>query len=231
MTLTNQLTLTNLDLKILLLINYKNLSISKSQIMQDFFVLNELGYKRNGYFVDFGATDGKEFNNTYLLEKEYDWTGILCEPSKGWHKSLKINRPNIIKDYRCVWSKSGEKVRFKECEANTLSTIEGFEKSDQHYESRKKGINYFVETVSLTDLLDEHSAPLEIDYLSIDCEGSEFEILKNHNFEKYSFKVITCEHNFTENRNKIYDLLLTKGYERKLMRGNKSDFEDWYVKK
>lgn len=225
------MTISALNLKILYQINYKNLSISKSQIMQDFFVLNELGYKRNGYFVDFGATDGKEFSNTYLLEKEYDWTGILCEPSKGWHKSLEINRPNIIKDYRCVWSKSGEKVRFKECEANTLSTIEEFEKSDQHYESRKKGINYFVETVSLTDLLDDHSAPLEIDYLSIDCEGSEFEILKNHNFEKYSFKVITCEHNFTENRNKIYDLLLAKGYKRKLIRGDNSDFEDWYVKK
>ena len=66
-----------------------------------------------------------------------------------------------------------------------------------------------METVSLTDLLDDHSAPLEIDYLSIDCEGSELEILKNHNFDKYSFKVITCEHNFTEKRKKIYDLLLT----------------------
>ena len=119
--------LSRIGLKILYQINERKVSISKSQILQDIFALNELDYKRNGYFVDFGATDGKEFSNTYLLEKEYNWTGILCEPSKGWHKSLEINRPNVIKDYRCVWSKSGEKIRFKECDTNTLSTIEGFE--------------------------------------------------------------------------------------------------------
>ena len=45
--------LTALDLKILYQINYRNLSISKSQILQDIFVLNELKYKNNGYFVDF----------------------------------------------------------------------------------------------------------------------------------------------------------------------------------
>ena len=61
--------LTALDLKILYQINYRDLSISKSQISQDIFVLNELKYKNNGYFVDFAATDGIEYSNSYLLEK------------------------------------------------------------------------------------------------------------------------------------------------------------------
>ena len=222
--------LTALDLKILYQINYRDLSISKSQILQDIFVLNELKYKNNGYFVDFGATDGIEHSNSYLLEKEYNWNGILCEPSKGWHKSLKQNRPNVIIDHRCVWSESGKKINFKQCEINTLSTIEGFECLDQYSENRKSSKTYSVETVTLTDLLKHHKAPKEIDYLSIDTEGSEYEILKNHNFEKYSFKVITCEHNFAPQRKNINDLLTAKGYKRKFKRGDQSDFEDWYVK-
>lgn len=222
--------LSALALKILYQINYRNLSISKSQILQDIFVLNELKYKNNGYFVDFGATDGIEHSNSYLLEKEYNWNGILCEPSKGWHKSLKLNRPNAIIDHRCVWTESGKKIKFKECDINTLSTIEGFECLDQYSENRKSSKTYSVETVTLTDLLDYHNSPKEIDYLSIDTEGSEYEILKNHNFDKYSFKVITCEHNFAPQRKQIHDLLLAKGYWQKTIRGDQSDFEDWYVK-
>ena len=165
-----------------------------------------------------------------MLEKEYNWNGILCEPSKGWHKPLKQNRPNVIIDHRCVWSESGKKINFKQCEINTLSTIEGFECLDQYSENRKSSKTYSVETVTLTDLLKHHKAPKEIDYLSIDTEGSEYEILKNHNFEKYSFKVITCEHNFAPQRNNINDLLIAKGYKRKFIRGAQSGFEDWYVK-
>ena len=48
--------------------------------------------------------------------------------------------------------------------------------------------------------------------------------------EKYSFKVITCEHNFAPQRKQIHDLLLAKGYWQKTIRGDQSDFEDWYVK-
>tara|TARA_B100000780_G_C20781390_1_gene310300 strand:+ start:75 stop:314 length:240 start_codon:yes stop_codon:yes gene_type:complete len=70
-------------------------------------------------------------------------------------------------------------------------------------------------------LLIKYNAPRLIDYLSIDTEDSEFEILKNFDFNNYKFRVITCEHNFNKNREKIYKLLTANGYRRK--------FEDWYV--
>ena len=219
------------DLKILWDLNSDNISNSKAQIRQDIFVLHELQFKSNGFFVDFGATDGLELNNTFLLEKKYKWNGILCEPSKGWHEKLIFNRPNAIIDKRCVWSKSKEKIKFKECEVNTLSTIEEFQNLDNHSNSRKKGNTYLVETVKLTDLLKQHNAPSDIDYLSIDTEGSEYNILKEHDFNQYSFKIITCEHNYTPQRQKIFDLLSSKGYIRKYIRGDWSDFEDWYVRK
>ena len=70
-------------------------------------------------------------------------------------------------------------------------------------------------------------APKIIDYLSIDTEGSEYEILKNFDFKSYKLKVITCEHNYNENREKIYNLLSDNGYKRKLTKISK--FEDWYI--
>ena len=53
-----------------------------SQLRQDLFVLNELDFKENGYFVEFGATDGIKLSNSYLLEKSFNWNGILAEPAR-----------------------------------------------------------------------------------------------------------------------------------------------------
>ena len=72
-----------------------------------------------------------------------------------------------------------------------------------HSDSRKKGNEYHVETVNLKDLLDDYSAPRCIDYLSIDTEGSEYEILKNFNFnENISQSKILELQLFLQKRNK-----------------------------
>jgi len=57
-----------------------------SQNYQDVFVLYQTKYKRDGYFVEFGATDGKIISNSLLLEQKYGWKGILSEPNPVWHK-------------------------------------------------------------------------------------------------------------------------------------------------
>ena len=86
---------------------------SKSQLRQDLFVLNQLNYKKGGYFVEFGATNGIDLSNTYLLEKNFGWQGILAEPSIGWHNDLIKNRKCNI-DKNCVWIKSNELLNFNE---------------------------------------------------------------------------------------------------------------------
>jgi hypothetical protein len=77
------------------------------------------------------------------------------------------------------------------------------------------------------DLLIEHKAPRVVDYLSIDTEGSEFDILENFDFESYKFKIITCEHNYTPMREKLSALLQNNGYQRKYE--DISQFDDWWV--
>jgi FkbM family methyltransferase len=205
--------------------NIENLNgNAKSQIEQDLFVAATLRAKKSGFFVEFGATDGISLSNTYLLEKSFGWSGILVEPARHWHKSLAISRASKI-DFRCVSNLSNTMIKFVESDSAELSTIKGFEKIDDN--KRFPHREYEVETISLLDLLRFHDSPSVIDYLSIDTEGSEFQILENFDFSEYKFRIITCEHNFTENREKIFKLLSKNGYKR--VWPEFTQFDDWYI--
>jgi len=201
------------------------ISASKSQLGQDVLALSYVGTGKPGYFVEFGATNGLDLSNTYMLEKKFGWKGILCEPAKIWHKDLFSNRDSII-DTRCVFNSTGEQLDFSEATTSHLSTVEKFVESDSH--TRKVSERYKVTTVTLGDLLRDHKAPNYIDFISIDTEGSEYLILRDFDFEKYQFGLICVEHNFTENRGKISDLLYSKGY--KKVFEDFSAFDDWYVR-
>ena len=205
----------------------KNFNFSKAQIFQDLFALFVANEKKGGYFVEFGATNGITLSNTWLLEKSYGWNGILAEPARCWHAELRANRTCKI-ETNCVWSKSSEQLEFNEASSQELSTLDVFSESDGHSLDRKNGNRYLVETITLNELLEKHSAPREIDYLSIDTEGSELTILSNFDFKKYNIRLITVEHNFTDARNKIYDLLSNNGYKRFFAKFSR--FDDWYIK-
>jgi FkbM family methyltransferase len=201
------------------------LSQSHSQLRQDLFTLNQLNFKKNGFFVEFGATNGVNLSNTHLLEKEFNWNGILAEPAKVYHKELSENR-NCYIEKKLVWKDSKSKLIFIETSIKELSTIKEYSKFDFH--KRKAHKEYTVDTISLNDLLKKYNAPNIIDYFSIDTEGSELDILNNFDFNSYQFRVITCEHNYSSNRDKIYNLLSNNGYKRVM--SDISQFDDWYIK-
>jgi FkbM family methyltransferase len=210
------------------------LPYSFSQLQQDLFVSwclesaekNYLISKRERFFVEFGACDGIRLSNTFFLEKNRSWSGLLCEPARNWRDQLTGTR-TCAKDYRCVSSKTGEKLQFTEALEPEFSTISEYIDQDSHHRTRIGGNVYEVESVSLIDLLNSHGTPTVIDYLSMDTEGSEYEILKNFDFSKYSFQVITVEHNYTSNRELLHGLLSSNGYVRVLESVSLQD--DWYV--
>jgi FkbM family methyltransferase len=200
---------------------------SKAQLRQDYLALMFAEYKNGGYFVEVGAADGIFASNTHLLEFRYGWRGILAEPSKSWHKDLESNRKANL-SYKAIFNESGHEKTFFEAEANNLSTMSEFRNFDGGGLHRKKFKEYLVQTQSLSDLLIEFSAPLFIDYLSIDTEGSEYLIIRDFPFEKYDIKFISIEHNYNENRQRIQDLLISKGYSRYLP--EISEYDDWFIK-
>lgn len=206
-------------------INFVGEKQTYSQLYQDLLVCYLTEEKENGYFVEFGATDGLELNNTYMLEKEYNWTGILCEPNPTYHDALRKNR-NCNIDTRCVHINSGSKISFLCCADHPMaSTIDIYRNNDEHANIRY-GSNISVETVSLNDLLDFHSAPDIIDYMSIDTEGSELDILLNFKFSR-QINIMTIEHNNISNRELIYELMKDNGFTRIFTK--LSRWDDWYI--
>ncbi len=199
---------------------------SSAEFRQDLFVLSELDFKRDGYFVEFGATNGITASNTYLLNRQFGWRGILAEPARRWHKDLARNRSCDI-ETSCVWKTSNQILQFKEHELGECSSIAEFSASNSSERNHNEQDIYDVRTISLLDLLAKYNAPAMIDYLSIDTVGSEYDILSSFDFSVYKFRVITCEHNYTSSRERIYDLLTRNGYLRKFEKFSKVD--DWYV--
>ena len=207
---------------------------STAQLCQDLFVSYFTEEKKNGFFVEFGATDGITLSNTYLFEKYCNWTGIVAEPLPIWHNDLNKNRKCII-DQRCVFSESNLEKKFVHTyESPELSGLEDELKDyssldiDFNAATRKKKEIITVKTVSLEDLLEEHKSPKKIDYLSVDTEWSEYTILKNFNFKLYEISIITVEHNYIDvQRNNIRSLLEKNNFVRVFEKISRMD--DWYI--
>ena len=186
--------------------------MSYSQIGQDKEVVKYYKEKQNGFFVEIGASDGIKFSNTLLLEKKYNWKGICVEPIPKNYQLLCKNRPNSICCDKAVYNTTDMDVVFDIANYDLLSGISS--NIDCHkIEVDKKKTQITVKTITLNDLLDYYNAPLFIDYLSLDTEGSELEILKNVNFNKYKFGLIDVEHNYVEpRRTEIRKLLTSNNY-------------------
>ena len=209
--------LTLLPLKILLV--KLNIDVSFSGKDQDFWVIYKIfKKKKNGYFVDLAASNGILGSNTFLLERKYGWKGISIEPNPISFKKLIKNR-NSHNVNKVVTSKDNKIVEF--VFNGDIGGIIG-ENYDNKPSKRSKLINSLRQknkvkklySQSLKTILEKYSAPKIIDYLSLDVEGSEFDILKDFPFKEYKFLSMTIERP-TEELNKLLfrnDYLFVKNH-------------------
>jgi FkbM family methyltransferase len=198
-----------------------NINLSHARNLQDLWVAHETRGQRGGFFVEFGATDGVSASNSLMLEQQLGWRGILAEPARCWHAALRANRTGAI-DERCVWVRSGERVRFSEAADPVYSGLAGFSEAPE-------AAAYEVETIALGELLTAHGAPRRIDYLSVDTEGPEPDILAAFDFAAWDVRLLTVEHNHVpERRERMRAIMDAQGYVRRLESLSAAD--DWYVK-
>lgn len=206
-----------------------------SESGQEWFVLESTGYKKQGYFVDLGAGDGIIGSNTLILERFYNWSGILCEPNPVFQQCLRNSRNNHVDDH-CIWNNSGEIIDFRFY--NNENGFYGWNfrsgVSELVGQINPDVDKYLIDvprpTLTLEDLLKLYRAPQHIDYLSIDIEGSEFHALRKFNFKDYSFRVITLEHVAlnSDRRQELGQVLSWHGYQ--LVQDKNTGDEDWYIK-
>ena len=213
--------------------SFENIEQINSQLYQDVFASFIIGEKFEKTYLEFGATDGLNLSNSYLLENSFNWKGVLSEPSPQWHEALIKNRKKSDIITKCIWKESGKKLDFFMSDAGELSTLKDFLESDKismpiNNKMRKEsGKTISVETISLNDLVREYFNNICPSYISIDTEGSEYEILKAFDLNKYRPKLFTIEHNFTENHTKLDELLISSGYVRIFRK--LTAFDAWYI--
>jgi FkbM family methyltransferase len=201
---------------------------SKAQLFQDLWALWVSGGKRGGYFVEVGAADGVNLSNSWLLEQEMSWRGLLAEPNPRFLDQLGAARSSPV-CAKAVHSQSGRSVEFITAKRGEFSRVAEITPDDGQDEARLRGAGRAtVETITLNDMLAEHGAPELIDYLSIDTEGAELEILRAFDFGRWDVRAITVEHNWSPAREPLYELLTAQGYRR--LWPDLSRFDDWYVK-
>lgn len=166
-----------------------------SQKGQDRWVIERAASRqRGGYFVEIGAGDGRTHSNTFALERDYGWTGLLIEPNPGFAQAIRRHRTSTLIT-ACVDAEPGEKPFL------ALGYMGGLIGEDtDHAPSRRPAILRRhsskirqVPCTPLADLLDEAGAPSVIDFLSIDVEGAEYRILKRFPFSRYRFEALTIE--------------------------------------
>lgn len=163
------------------------------------FALNQLDLKlrpylnfRNGFFIEAGASDGIAQSNTLYFERYMGWSGILVEPIPELAAQCRDNRPNCIVESCALVSFESDFVEMRYC--NLMSLVKGALKSPPAEQIHiKQGCE--IQNVStyelrvpartLTSILDKHSVRKKIDFVSLDVEGYELNVLQGIDFDRY----------------------------------------------
>jgi FkbM family methyltransferase len=169
-----------------------------SQAGQDKFINNSyFRSMKNGFFVEIGAYNGIDGSNCYFFEKFLNWSGIAIEPSTSQFLLLQKNRK--CKCINKAVAKKNEKIEF-------IDVIEGYtQMSGINNSSYQKTLEIIkkdlrtvldkkiIEAATFSDIVEYNYL---IDYLSIDVEGGEMDILESIDFNLYKIKVLSIENNY-----------------------------------
>lgn len=195
-------------------------SYFNSQYGQDEFLENNVfkGLK-NGVFMDIGAHDGITINNTLYFETANGWTGINVEPIKDIFDKLLQNRPNCININCAVDKKNGtaefiQNRGYSEMISGLKAQFDRRHSARLNNELQSRGGSseiIQVNTKTIESICNEHNIS-KINYLSIDVEGAEFDVIKSINFETIFIDVIGFENNYDDNSEPIINFLQEKGY-------------------
>lgn len=190
-----------------------------SQFGEDKFLFNLFEKNYNGKYLDVGCFHPTKHNNTSLFYKN-GWQGINIDLNPLTIDLFNFMRPNDININTAISSEESEKTLFFLSENNTQNTLSEnqilFLK--KHHNLRDDEIiKKKIQTRRLDDILEENNFH-NIDFMNLDVEGHELEVLKTLNFKKTKLKYVCIEminHNdlSIKNSDQILELLETNKFE------------------
>ena len=189
---------------------------SYSQEGEDLILTRILGEKKEGFYIDVGAHHPKRFSNTFLFYKR-GWRGINIEARPGSKKLFDKIRPHDINVEVPISSENKilKYYMFNEPALNGFS---------EEMSNNKNGLKDYkiikeidLQTKTLKEVLDSNvMKDQHIDFLTVDVEGLDYDVLVSNDWAKYKPSIILIEDNefdlHSMGKSKVYNYLIGKGY-------------------
>ena len=177
------------------------------QELQDMYAFLYFNGKRSGFYIDIGAFEGVTISNTLALEK-LGWNGICVEPIPEIYQ-------NLIKNRKCDCVNAAiydeeKQVEFIQTIAGRSGAVKSMSEKVFKAAENEGIVKYLsITPITFNKLMEKYDIEY-IDFLSIDVEGAELNVLTSIDFNKYKFGLITIENNC--GYHKLKEFMADKGY-------------------
>jgi hypothetical protein len=199
---------------------FKNNLQTYSQFKQDLFICFLSKDWSKKYFLEIGAGDGVNLSNTYLLERQENWTGVLVEPNREFRLSIMKNRSAQLVDSAITVEESPQVMLIPGKRGEFSRTINSEIAADEN--------GYLVNAISAQRLFSSYGDS-DLSFLSLDIEGLEDAILEALFLTRCRPFAITVEHNFSSSKmSKIKKLARENSY--KIVCQSMSEIDYWLVR-
>lgn len=162
---------------------YQKILGSYSQKQEDLVIDKLVNYKKNGFYIDIGAFDPYRFSNTMRFYKR-GWHGINIEPNNQYWRRFQKHRHRDINLNIGIGLKNSH-IKFYSIDPPTLSTFQ----KDQAFAYIRQGFHLLktvdVSVYPLKQVLKKYLKERRIDFMSIDVEGMELQVLRSNDWNTY----------------------------------------------
>ena len=187
---------------------------SNGNYLDKYMFETHLKHINNGVFIEAGAFDGEIESNSLFFEINRNWSGILIEPIPTHFQKILSKNRHIHKINACIAKNKPIVAKFaidrtassRNELANDLNKFNRFVPI-RHGKDR---IYVYVPCFSLNTILNALNVK-QVDYFSLDVEGSEMDVLNNIDFNTTDFKTFTVEHFFLSHPTLI-DFMKQRGF-------------------
>jgi FkbM family methyltransferase len=155
---------------------------------------SDVTLKSGGFFIEAGANDGVTQSNTFLLQRDHGWSGLLVEPIPELARRCRQNRPGCIVENAALVPEGHAAKSVEMTYCNLMSQVKGAMKSTaeeaDHIRRGKECQQIETYTVNvpaktLSQILDAHSVS-QVDLLSLDVEGFELAALQGIDYHRHA---------------------------------------------
>jgi FkbM family methyltransferase len=201
----------------------------QSQLLQDLWVISQHGEKP-GFFLDIGAGHPIHISNSWTLQSQFDWKGIVFEPNPEFsllHKQIRSS-DNVETLKLAVTPEEQEYMNYKN-DGEFSGNPDNFpgELHSERNKLRDKISTEKVPAITLRKVLESRGIT-KVDYMSLDIEGGELEVLKSFPFDICDVHLITVEHNFRMSDIDEIDTFLTQLNFRKSLE-SETEWDSFFV--